>query len=618
MKDIPDTRRMPEQRAAVLPDDEGLAETRVRFLTAEPVSSQDVREPILASWCRSRGFHVPADRIELPYFSDQDLDTPLIHSADPILARLGDQLEGQPISMIVTDPSGVVLSQRTGDPDLQRHLEGVELSPGFSYSEQFVGTNGIGTALEGGGPMHVFGHEHYAENLENLACAGVPIRHPISGRMIGALDLTCWRKDAGQLLIALARTTAEQIRQALLTTSSISELELFRAYLQACRRSTGIVMAINDDVVMMNDYARKLLAAEDQSMLLREASQALVERRRGPVDVTLPSGKRARVRCRRVSDPSGRTTAGGVLHARLLAVDEEDPVHAAVPAMPTFVPGLVGSAPLWLRCCHDVDTSCGANEWLVLAGEPGVGKYVLARCVHRRRHPTGRLQMLDAVQATNSSSVDDVARELINGEADALVLRHVDRLGGSAATELAATLRQVQQIQGANAPWIAVTVSPDAELNPDLAALLALFPRTVTVPPLRHHIEDLRELVPFFLSKLGHGGELSCSPRTMQLLMRSTWPGNATELYEVLKHVTQHRRRTGVIHPDDLPAECRAVTRRALNQLESMERDAIITSLEDAGGNKVQAAKNLGISRATIYRKIHEYGIISPGPGAQA
>jgi transcriptional regulator of acetoin/glycerol metabolism len=48
--------------------------------------------------------------------------------------------------------------------------------------------------------------------------------------------------------------------------------------------------------------------------------------------------------------------------------------------------------------------------------------------------------------------------------------------------------------------------------------------------------------------------------------------------------------------------------------LESLTRDAIVTSLADAHGNKVKAARSLGISRATIYRKIHEYGIVPPTP----
>ena len=51
---------------------------------------------------------------------------------------------------------------------------------------------------------------------------------------------------------------------------------------------------------------------------------------------------------------------------------------------------------------------------------------------------------------------------------------------------------------------------------------------------------------------------------------------------------------------------------RLLSPLESMERDAIVQSLLDSGGNKVKAAEALGMSRATIYRKIHEYGIVTP------
>ena len=55
------------------------------------------------------------------------------------------------------------------------------------------------------------------------------------------------------------------------------------------------------------------------------------------------------------------------------------------------------------------------------------------------------------------------------------------------------------------------------------------------------------------------------------------------------------------------------MSRRLLSPLESMERDAIVQSLLDCDGNKVKAAESLGMSRATIYRKIHEYGIVTPG-----
>jgi transcriptional regulator of acetoin/glycerol metabolism len=133
----------------------------------------------------------------------------------------------------------------------------------------------------------------------------------------------------------------------------------------------------------------------------------------------------------------------------------------------------------------------------------------------------------------------------------------------------------------------------------------------VELPPLRHHIEDLQELVPFFLAKLSQQARLACSPEAMKLLLRSRWPGNIEQLWDVLKRVARHRR-SGTIHPADLPPECWTVSRRLLSPLESMERDAIVQGLLAYQGNKVKTAESLGMSRATIYRKIHEYGIVIP------
>jgi transcriptional regulator of acetoin/glycerol metabolism len=143
----------------VLTDGVGLADARQRFLTFESVEPQQVRDTILASWWRSRRWNVAADRIDLSYTGQPDLDTSLTRSAMPVLRTLRGHLERQPISVILTDASGVVLSRLDTGSELDRHLDSVQLAPGFSYAEESVGTNGIGTALEGGRPMHVFGHE---------------------------------------------------------------------------------------------------------------------------------------------------------------------------------------------------------------------------------------------------------------------------------------------------------------------------------------------------------------------------------------------------------------------------------------------------------------------------
>src|SRR5467141_3972726 len=129
---------------------EQLAELSDHFLTSAPVDQSVVRKPILASWWRSRQWHVAADHIDLSYLHEPDLETTLARTADPVLRHLHEELEGQPISIILTDAAGLVLTRLTADHDLERHLDGVKLAPGFSYAEDRVGTNGIGTALESG------------------------------------------------------------------------------------------------------------------------------------------------------------------------------------------------------------------------------------------------------------------------------------------------------------------------------------------------------------------------------------------------------------------------------------------------------------------------------------
>lgn len=573
-------------------DDESLAQVRERFLTAEAVDPHQVRGSILASWWRSRHLNVAADHIDLTYLRDPDLDTPLTRSAMPVLSHLRDHLDGQPISIILTDPAGLVLARLAADRDLDAHLDHVQLAPGFSYAEEFVGTNGIGTALEGGQPMQVFGHEHYAEHLEDLACAGVPIHHPITGKTIGAVDLTCWRRDADPLLLALAKTAADQIQQTLFADTSMRELELLHEYLRTCRRTTGIVFALSNDVVMMNDHARRVLSPSEQSILLAQAAETLTAHRpTTPVVVELPSGVKARLYCRPLLG-RGRL-AGGVVHVKLTE-------RAEVLAPRKFVPGLVGSGALWLRGCHQVEAVFGSGEWLALEGEPGVGKLALLKAVHQDRTPAARFTVLDAAEDTGHNW-----QELLEEEGS-LVVRHVDRLSAKSLRTLSTALRGATT----GSRWVAVTLSQRGD-GVELADLLRFFPSTVKLPPLRHHIEDVHALVPFFLAKLMPDRRLTCSPEAMQLLVRSSWPGNTEQLWQVLRRIVKHRR-TGSIQPSDLPPECRAVSRRVLSPLEAMERDAIVQSLLDSDGNKIKAAGSLGISRATIYRKIHEYGIVTP------
>ena len=602
-----------------------LAEARDRFLAAEPVDRKVVREPILASWWRSREWRIAADRLDLSYLGAPDLDTTLARAAEPVLRHLHEQLEGQPISIILTDASGLVLRRLTGDRDLERQLDHIMLIPGFSYAEEVVGTNGIGTALESGGPTHVFGHEHYAERLEGMACAGVPLRDPVSGKTIGVIDLTCWRRDADPLLLSLVKSTADQLGQALSETSNGRDLRLLQEYTRACRHTGGIVLALGNDIVMLNDHARRALSPADQAALISQATETLSAeavaaeargrwRPPGAVTVDLPSGAVARMFCRPVGElgllaasADAGPLADGVVHVKVVAPVTTPSAEALIARAAMALPGLVGSGAAWRRACRAAETSYERGEWLALEGEHGVGKLALVRAVHQRRSPAAPCHVLDAADAAHDHDwLTGVRAELADGSG-MLVLRHVHLLNARQVRTLAGALQEARDAAGD----LRVAVTLDrAAARADLSGLLRLFPGSVAVPPLRHHTEDLRDLVPFFLGKLSQQGRVSCSPAAMQLLLRHTWPGNAAQLWQVLKQVVQ-RRRVGQIMPEDLPPECWTVSRRVLSPLESIERDAIVQSLLDHSGNKIRAARALGMSRATIYRRIREYGIVT-------
>jgi transcriptional regulator of acetoin/glycerol metabolism len=620
---------LPQQRLPCARDP--LAEARDRFLASEPVDPAVVREPILASWWRSRDWRVAANRLDLSYLGAPDLGTNLARAAEPVLRHLHEQLDGQPISIILTDATGLVLRRLTGDRDLERQLDAIMLIPGFSYAEEVVGTNGIGTALESGGPAHVFGHEHYAERLEGMACAGVPLRDPVSGKTLGVIDLTCWRRDADPLMLSLVRSTADQLGQALTETSNSRELRLLQEYTRACRHTGGIVLALGNDVVMLNDHARRALSPADQAALISQATEALTTetvaagtrgryRAPGAVTVDLPSGAVARMFCRPVGElrlpgapPDAVSGLGpladGVVHVKMVTPATAPSTETVVARGIMALPGLVGSGAAWRRACRLAEASYERGEWLALEGEGGAGKLALIRAVHQRRNPAAPFHVIDVADlAKPPELLNQVRAELPDGTG-MLVLRHVHLLSSYQLRALTDALGEAKA--SGQTPSLRVAVTLDrAATDTDLSALLRLFPGTVAVPPLRHHSEDLRDLVPFFLGKLSQQGRVTCSPAAMQLVLRHTWPGNAAQLWQVLKQVVQ-RRRAGQIMPEDLPPECWTVSRRVLSPLESIERDAIVQSLLDQGGNKIRAARALGMSRATIYRRIREYGIVT-------
>ena len=144
-------------------------------------------------------------------------------------------------------------------------LEDASAAEGFDFSEQSIGTNGLGTALQEGSPVFVRGPEHFNDALEELACAGTGIRHPVTGRIVGSLSLASPADAAELMMLAMAREGARQIVDNLSASLGRREVALGRSYQR--HRAKGPVIVLNSDTVMTNVTGLSFLNVEMHARL---------------------------------------------------------------------------------------------------------------------------------------------------------------------------------------------------------------------------------------------------------------------------------------------------------------------------------------------------------------
>lgn len=162
------------------------------------------RQDILSSWKRSLLAGLAPERFEVPHLTDVDEDGPLAWAAAPVMARLAEELEGIGIGILLADSRGHIISRRSGERQVLRLLDKVELAPGSLYAEDHIGTNAIGTAVALARPSVVAGPEHFADALGTVACAASPVTDA-DGQLIGVLDLSCAARDFNPLMLPLVR-----------------------------------------------------------------------------------------------------------------------------------------------------------------------------------------------------------------------------------------------------------------------------------------------------------------------------------------------------------------------------------------------------------------------------
>jgi len=161
-------------------DDALPARARLRDVSRRP---EPVSRRLLASWQRSQDYGVPIESIEPAFSGTDEQESLFLECGREVLSGLHETLSNEPVSLMLTDPDGLVLNRLSGDSSLLRALGAVHLAPGFAYAERMVGTNGLGLALADRAPTRVRADEHSPLSLCTYTCAAAPVLDAVPGRL---------------------------------------------------------------------------------------------------------------------------------------------------------------------------------------------------------------------------------------------------------------------------------------------------------------------------------------------------------------------------------------------------------------------------------------------------
>jgi two-component system, NtrC family, response regulator HydG len=310
------------------------------------------------------------------------------------------------------------------------------------------------------------------------------------------------------------------------------------------------------------------------------------------------------------------------------------------------IEGIIGQDPKVLRVLQIVRQIAPTDASVLILGASGTGKELVARAIHRnsprRDKPFVALNCGGLSEGTIESELFGHKKGAFTGavvdregkfeyaDSGTLFLDEVGEMPQSTQIKLLRVLEDGEITRlGANKPQ-KVNVRVLAATNADLTKRVEshefredLFYRlkvvTVELPPLRDRRGDIKLLAEHFLAVFAaqhHKDVDSMDREALVEMVRYDWPGNVRELRNTVESMVV--RATGnILTKHDLPPEIWAAPRSGQDNwgflsgktAEEVERNHIRVTLELTGGNRVKAAKAMGISERTLYRKIREYDL---------
>jgi transcriptional regulator of acetoin/glycerol metabolism len=475
---------------------------------AESLGVAAIPARVTASWRRSAGYGVALDAVTPAFVGGIDDESLFYECGQSVLRGLHETLADEPVSLMLTNADGLVLSRLCGERGLVRALDDVFLAPGFGYSERETGTTGLGLAIADRAPTLVSAQQHYCTRLWAYTCAAVPVTDPVSGELVGSVNLTTWAQRSHNLLLALAQTAA-------------------------------------------GNTAALMLAHHHG----------------------------------RAPRPMAR---GEVFRVNVARFGHDD-------SLPEMSAG-------WRGALAEAEAALADGRSVCVVGEPGAGKTALLASADTAVRPRDRVIAVRPPEPQDVKSWLSLWAPELRKENTTVIIGRVDALPSWAAAEVAGILTAAGHNGRGAGRRLAVTAPGLSQVPAPLRELLDMY---VEVPALRHRLDDVMPLAGYFGRKK-RGREIGFTPAATHVLTAYQWPGNVTQLRQVVDAAVS---RADVVDARHLAPEVFSGPGHRLSQMETMERDAIIRCLAEPGATAADAAARLGISRATIYRRIARYGI---------
>jgi DNA-binding NtrC family response regulator len=309
--------------------------------------------------------------------------------------------------------------------------------------------------------------------------------------------------------------------------------------------------------------------------------------------------------------------------------------------------GIVGKSPVMMKLFQLLETVAAANSTVLITGETGTGKEVVARAVHQ--NSTRRAQrfvalncsaipetLLEAelfghVRGAFTGAVGNRVGRMEQAHKGTLFLDEVGTMSMSLQTKLLRVLQEREFERIGDPNTIKVDVRVVAATNSDLGRMVAdgrfredLYYRlnviSVRLPPLRERKGDVPLLVQHFVSKFSATGSATAtvSQEAMRALMSYAWPGNVRQLENAIERAMAFLGTRSQVELADLPPELVGEVSEPVSAsvvlpeqgldleglISSIERELIARALERTNSNKNQAARLLNLKRTTLVEKI--------------